>query len=88
VGHVRGKIVKVHKKNAGYEGYSHHASADDRDQERQNRPPNVQYFSEIEVLKSLKRRDATRQYWTWPGDSRGRGRSIPGRSEDASFARV
>ena len=29
VSHVSGKIVKVHKKNAGYKGYTHHASADD-----------------------------------------------------------
>lgn len=29
MGHVSGRIVKVHKKNADYKGYTHHASADD-----------------------------------------------------------
>ncbi|HUL19493.1 MAG TPA: DUF2945 domain-containing protein [Steroidobacteraceae bacterium] len=28
-GQVSGKIVKVHKKNTDYKGYTHHASADD-----------------------------------------------------------
>ena len=28
-GHVSGKIVKVHKKNTDYKGYTHHASAED-----------------------------------------------------------
>jgi hypothetical protein len=28
-GHVSGKIVKVHKQNTDYKGYTHHASADD-----------------------------------------------------------
>ena len=26
-GHVSGKIIKVHTKNADYKGYTHHASA-------------------------------------------------------------
>jgi len=29
-GHVSGTIVKVHKKDTDYKGYTHHASADDR----------------------------------------------------------
>jgi len=28
-GHVSSKIVQVHKKDIDYEGYTHHASADD-----------------------------------------------------------
>ena len=28
-GQVSGKIIKVHKKNTVYKGYTHHASADD-----------------------------------------------------------
>ncbi|MDQ3330112.1 MAG: DUF2945 domain-containing protein [Planctomycetota bacterium] len=28
-GHVSGKIVKVHKKDFDWKGYTHHASADD-----------------------------------------------------------
>ena len=28
-GHVSGKIIKVHKKDADYKGYTHHASPDD-----------------------------------------------------------
>jgi hypothetical protein len=28
-GHVRGMIIKVHKKNTDYKGYARHASADD-----------------------------------------------------------
>jgi hypothetical protein len=28
-GHVSGKIIKVHKKNVNYKGYTHHASEDD-----------------------------------------------------------
>ena len=28
-GHVRGMIIKVHKKNTDYKGYTRHASADD-----------------------------------------------------------
>jgi len=28
-GHVRGTIIKVHKKDTDYKGYTHHASADD-----------------------------------------------------------
>jgi hypothetical protein len=28
-GHVSGKIIKVHKKNFLYKGYTHHASEDD-----------------------------------------------------------
>ena len=28
-GHVSGRIIKVHKKNFNYKGYTHHASADD-----------------------------------------------------------
>jgi Hypervirulence associated proteins TUDOR domain len=28
-GHVSGKIIKVHKKDTEYKGYTHHASADD-----------------------------------------------------------
>ena len=28
-GHVSGKIVKVHMKDADYKGYTHHASIDD-----------------------------------------------------------
>ncbi len=27
-GHVSGKIIRVHKKDAAYKGYIHHASAD------------------------------------------------------------
>ncbi len=27
-GHVRGKIVKVHRKDVNYKGYVHHASAE------------------------------------------------------------
>ena len=29
VGHVSGRIIKVHKKNVTYKGYVHHASPDD-----------------------------------------------------------
>ena len=28
-GHVSGKIIKVHMKDADYKGYTHHASTDD-----------------------------------------------------------
>ena len=28
-GHVTGKIIKVHTKDADYKGYTHHASKDD-----------------------------------------------------------
>jgi len=28
-GHVSGKIIKVHTKDADYKGYTHHASPDD-----------------------------------------------------------
>jgi hypothetical protein len=28
-GHVSGKIIKVHTKNADYKGHTHHASPDD-----------------------------------------------------------
>ncbi|CAG4899169.1 hypervirulence associated TUDOR domain-containing protein [Paraburkholderia gardini] len=28
-GHVSGKIIEVHTKDAGYRGYTHHASIDD-----------------------------------------------------------
>ena len=28
-GHVSGKIIKVHTKDADYKGYTHHASAED-----------------------------------------------------------
>jgi len=28
-GHVSGRIIKVHKKDFNYKGYTHHASADD-----------------------------------------------------------
>ncbi len=28
-GHVSGNIVKVHKNNTDYQGYTHHASTDD-----------------------------------------------------------
>ena len=28
-GHVSGKIIKVHTRDVDYEGYTHHASADD-----------------------------------------------------------
>ena len=28
-GHVTGKIIKVHKKNVDYKGYTHHASEGD-----------------------------------------------------------
>jgi len=28
-GHARGTIIKVHKKDTDYKGYTHHASADD-----------------------------------------------------------
>jgi hypothetical protein len=28
-GYVSGKIIKVHKKDTDYKGYTHHASADD-----------------------------------------------------------
>jgi hypothetical protein len=28
-GHVSGKIIEVHTKNADYKGYTHHASSDD-----------------------------------------------------------
>jgi len=28
-GHVSGKIIKVHTKDVGYKGYTHHASQDD-----------------------------------------------------------
>ncbi|MDQ2736880.1 MAG: DUF2945 domain-containing protein [Pseudomonadota bacterium] len=28
-GHVSGKIIKVHTKNADYKGYTHHATADE-----------------------------------------------------------
>ena len=28
-GHVSGKIIKVHTKDANYKGYKHHASPDD-----------------------------------------------------------
>src|SRR5450759_1926748 len=28
-GHVSGKIIKVHKKDSDYKGYTHHASAED-----------------------------------------------------------
>jgi hypothetical protein len=28
-GHVSGKIIKVHKKDTDYKGYTHHASAND-----------------------------------------------------------
>ena len=28
-GHVSGRIIKVHTKDADYKGYTHHASADD-----------------------------------------------------------
>jgi hypothetical protein len=28
-GHVSGKIIKVHKKDVDYKGYTHHASPDD-----------------------------------------------------------
>lgn len=28
-GHVSGKIIKVHKKDYGYKGYTHHACPDD-----------------------------------------------------------
>ena len=29
VGHVSGRIVKVHKKDVNYKGYTHHASIDE-----------------------------------------------------------
>jgi hypothetical protein len=28
-GHVTGKIIRVHKRDTDYKGYTHHASADD-----------------------------------------------------------
>jgi len=28
-GHVSGKVIKVHTRNAGYKGYTHHATEDD-----------------------------------------------------------
>lgn len=28
-GHVSGRIIKIHTKNANYKGYTHHASPDD-----------------------------------------------------------
>ena len=28
-GHVSGKIIKIHTKDADYKGYTHHASTDD-----------------------------------------------------------
>lgn len=28
-GHVSGKIIRIHKKDTNYKGYTHHASADD-----------------------------------------------------------
>lgn len=28
-GHVRGRIIKVHKKDVDYKGYTHHASSED-----------------------------------------------------------
>jgi len=28
-GHVSGKIIRIHKKDTNYKGYTHHANADD-----------------------------------------------------------
>jgi len=35
-GHVRGTLIKVHKKDTDYKGYTHHASADDPQYEIQS----------------------------------------------------
>jgi len=40
-GHVSGKIVQVHKKDIDYEGYTHHASADDPQYEIKSDKPTI-----------------------------------------------
>jgi hypothetical protein len=54
-GRVRGRIVKVHRKNVKYKGYTHHASADDPQYEIQSDKTDHVALHKGKALRHLRR---------------------------------
>lgn len=57
-GHVSGRIIKVHVKDTGYKGYTHHASPDDPQYEIQSDRTDHIAMHKGAALKKLRNRDS------------------------------